>query len=190
MKLPDNWNTIQGKEYGAFTAVPPGGYICRIVKAEEKTSQSGRHMLALYFDICEGEYADYYKKDFDSNTNADKKWRGAYHQLTEGNSESYFKGMIIAIEKSNPGYTFTGDESTLRGKLFGAVFGEEEYRKRDGAIGTSSKMMYLVKTDSIRDGKYTVPDKKLLKPSNDEINTYMANSTGFAEPVDDEELPF
>ena len=180
MKLPANWKNIEGKEYGDYKNIEPGGYICRITEVEEASSRSGRDMFVISFDIAEGDYKDYYKQQYEANSSSDKKWRGVYCQLTDGNSVPYFKGLITAIEKSNNNFVFNGDEGLLSGKFFGGIFGEEEYTKQDGSLGTISKLCFIVSTERVRSGDFSIPKKKvLLTPSG-------ANGL-FPPPTDDDE---
>ncbi|MBQ2212810.1 MAG: DUF669 domain-containing protein [Ruminococcus sp.] len=55
------------KQYNGFKAertsgrepLPAGGYVAKILNAEVKTTQSGKDMLVLSFDITEGEHAGF-----------------------------------------------------------------------------------------------------------------------------------
>ena len=60
------------------------------------------------------------------------------------------------------GFKWNWDERSVSGKMVGMVFGEEEYRKTDGTIGTSVKAQMARSVQAIRDG-VDVPKKKLLK---------------------------
>jgi hypothetical protein len=195
MQKPENWNNIQAAEYGDYETLPPGGYICRIIEAREEQTMTGKNKLVLVFDICEGERKEFYKRRFDSDSRKDKKWQGTYHQLTnDSNGAAYanpfLKGLIKAIEQSN-NFEFDWNINSFKGKIFGGVFGEEEYTKRDGTIGISVKCKYINAADKIRDGKFTVPSVKALEKNN---NQPPATSTFVhqAEDIDleDDELPF
>lgn len=188
MILPENWNNLESKNYGEFTNIAPGGYICQILKAEEKKSASGKQMLVIYFDIFEGEYRDFYKRQLKTSTSSDKQWKGKYHQLTQGASECYFKGFITSIEKSNQGFIFDGNENLLKNKMFGGIFAEEEYQKKDGGIATSVKIRYVTTVDKIKNNEYTVPAKKLFNLDN---NTSFTSATYSTDNVlDEDDLPF
>lgn len=105
-----------------------------------------------------------------------------YYQTVKGDSLQYFKGFITVIENSNPGYKWNWDEKTLVGKLFGGVFGEEEYKGNDGKMHTGVKCMQVRSIDKIRNGEYTVPPIKKLNTSTD---------NGYTIPAeDDSDLPF
>lgn len=149
---------------GEFKSVTPGGHICKILGAKSEQSKSGKEQLVIMFDIAEGPdkgfYMDQFKRKQESN--ADAKWQGLYRQLTEGDSTKFFKGMITAIEKSNDGYKWDWKEESLKGKLFGGVFGQEEYEKQDGSIGVSTKCRFIRSVEQIRKG-VEAPEIKRLK---------------------------
>ncbi len=184
---------------GSFESVPAGGHVCKILKAAcEKATSSGADMLVLLVDIAEGSRLDgVYRRMYDSKraTKPDAKWPCIYRQPTtdrEGNCSPYFKGLIEAIEKSNPGYSFvsTWDERTLAGKSVGMVFREEEYMAQDtGEIKTIVKPAFPRSVQAIRDG-VEVPELKRLNTV--QRNTAAAfNALGMMPEVTDEnELPF
>lgn len=172
---------------GESFALPAGGYVCKILKAEESTSQSGRPMLVLLLDIAEGEHKDYYRQQFDriKQSNPDAKWGCVFRQLVDGNSTPFFKGMITSIEVSNSGYKWNWDEKTLAGKLVGALFGREQYLGNDGNLKWTTKCRSLRSVETIRSGKFDVPEDKfasgVMQP---------AASGGFTPVEDDGDLPF
>ena len=186
MQKINDWDNVQAA--GEFERLELGGHVCKIFKAEETTTSKGSRALKLYFDISDGKQAGYFKKSFDGSTYADKKWPmgGTYMQLTEGKSASFFKGMITAIEKSNNGYKWAWDESTLKGKLFGGVFGREQYRNTStGELKFSTKCMQIRSTEGIQD--VPAPEDKLIKESSGGYASAPLNSQ-FA-PLDDDDGP-
>jgi hypothetical protein len=144
----------EAETYGEFKTIAPGGHICVIKKAEVTLSQSGREMMVVYFDVAEGESAGFYMEQYNQKVknNPNYTYKGVYRQLTTGNSLPFFKGMLADIEKSNPGYTWNWDEKTLKGKLFGGVFGQEEYKGQDGTVKLSTKIRFIRSVDDIRKG--------------------------------------
>jgi hypothetical protein len=124
------------------------------------------------FDIIEGENKNYYQEDFKKKylTNPDAKWGGTFRQLTEGKGLPFFKGIITAIENSNNGYKFNFDEATLKDKLFGAVFGQEEWMNQSGEIKTSIKCVQIRSVEQIRKG-VEIPAIKKLKVTSGAFDT-------------------
>ena len=186
MRKPDGYDQSQAAT-GEYEVLPVGGHICIIKQAKVDKTSTEKEVIILVFDICEGEFKDYYKRNFDrrKENNAEAKWQGTFRQLTEGKSLPFFKGMIDAIEKSNGSYKWNWDEATLKGKIFGGVFGEEEYEGNDGKTHTSVKCRFVRTVEAVKSGKFSMPDKKLASGSS---NSQQQGGTG---PIDkDDDLPF
>lgn len=166
---------------GEYEKLEPGGYICKILKVQAEDKEYGT-LLRIAFDIAEGEYAGFYKRKFENKKQSDPeaKWPGMYYQTVKADDLKYFKGFMVAIEESNPGYKWNWDENTLKGKLFGGVFGEEEFEKSDGAIGTTVKCRFIRSVNAIREGKFIIPEIKRLSTTSQNNLTV----------EDDDELPF
>lgn len=195
MKKFENWDKVEAKIPGEFETLKPGGYICKIlqVKAEENDgTKSYDTLLRIFFDIAEGEYKDYFKKQFErrKEQNPDAKWPGMYYQPVKADDLGYFKGFITAIEKSNPGYKWNWDEKTLVGKLFGGIFGEEEYEGNDGSIKTKVRCRFIRSVDTVRSGDFKIPELKPLKLKNTSSYTSTENKS-FEELLNnDDGFPF
>lgn len=169
---------------GDFETIELGGHICVIKGARVEKTQSGREMLKISFDIVEGENKDFYKRQYEKRkeSNPDAKWGGVYSQLTEGTSLPFFKGLIAAIESSNNSYKWDWNEATLKGKLFGGVFGEEKYINNQGDVKKATKCVQVRSVEQIRKG-VEVPPLKALKGTNSQTYTDIS-------PVNDGDLPF
>ena len=192
------------KQYNGFKAertsgrepLPAGGYVARILNAEVKTTQSGKDMLVLSFDITEGEHAGFFKTDYNANTNEDKKWRGVYRLFLptddgserDGWSKRSFNEFIAVIEESNPGYHFDWNEVTLKGKQVGVLFREKEWEK-DDRHGWTTECCSMITPEEIREGKFRMPKPKALKKDT-KTTTATATSATFDYTTDDGELPF
>lgn len=166
MNKPANWDSVEAIT-GEYKKLPAGGYVCSIVRAECTKSKNGKEMLKLAIDIAEGEYKDFYLNQYLQEQERNKeqaKWRCSYYQLTEGDSMGRFKGMLLNIEKSNPGYKWNWNEKSLEGKLFGGVFREEEYINRNGGLSTAVKLISIRPVEGITD--IEPPAKKVLENNN------------------------
>lgn len=183
MKKPDGYDDAQAFD-GNFPQLELGGHVCIIKDAQVGETSNYNPCLRLYLDIAEGTQKDFFAKKFqnDKQRREDAKWGCIFTQLTEGNSLPYFKGMISAVNKSNPGYDFeaTFDEKTLKGKYIGGIFGREQYRKNDGTTGWATKCRQIRSVDAIREG-VPAPEDKLLDGGS--LNPY-----GEMRPLD--EIPF
>ncbi len=186
MRKPDGYDSSAAYT-GESQALPAGGYVCTILKAEEaETSASKRPMLVLLLDIAEGEYAGYFRQQFDrvKQSNPDAKWGGTFRQLTDGSSLPFFKGMVTSIEESN-GFKWDFDEAKLKGKKIGAIFGREQYINSYGDTKWSTKCQAVRAVKTIQEGKFDVPEDKLL------AGAPMAQSGYAAVPLpSDDDLPF
>jgi hypothetical protein len=142
-------------------SLEPGGYICRILRVQSEEKEYGT-LLRIAFDIDEGDHKGYYRRMFNHKceSNPAAKWSGMYYQTVKEDDLRYFKGFITAIENSNKGYTWDWDEKKLVGKIFGGVFGQEEFQK-DGKILLTTRCRFVRSVDQIRKG-VTIPSIKRL----------------------------
>ena len=172
---------------GEYERLEAGGYICKIKSAKEEKSKSGKRMLVIALDISEGDKKDFFMKRFDEDTRADKKWpAGAvYRQMLEGEKATGFlKGLMTSLESSNDGFKWDWDEKKLANLKCGAIFGEEEYEKLDGSIGTSTKVKFIRTVKSIEEGNFKIPEIKKLPQKGEAFEDFVNSVTS------DEELPF
>lgn len=162
MQKPQGYDEAQAFT-GEFETLEAGGYICKIKQAVMGVSNKGSEMMSILFDIAEGEHAGYYQRMYDNakKTDAEPKWKGVFKQNTSGKSVSFFKGMITAIEQSNPGFKWNWDETQLKGKVFGGVFGREQFRNSAGALKWTTKCQSIRSADAIRKGVEAPADKYL-----------------------------
>ena len=172
---------------GEYEKLEAGGYICKIKSAKEEKSKSGKRMLVIALDILEGDKKDFFKKRFDEDTRAEKKWpAGAiYRQMLEGEKAAGFlKGLMTSLEASNEGFKWDWDEKKLSNLKCGAIFGEEEYEKLDGGVGTSTKVKFIRTVQAIKEGKFKVPEIKKLPQKGEAFEDFVNAVTS------DEDLPF
>ncbi len=183
------------KATGGREILPAGGYVCEIKSAKEE-QYSGNNgtfsFLVLAIEVVEGEYAGFWKRDFDSNDREDKKWRGIYRISIpkDDGSESdawtkrSFNNFIWAIQESNPGYAWAWEEKTLKGKKLGVLYRNKEW-EMNGRTGWTTEAAGAVSVDDCRAGKFRLPKDKPLKNRPEE------QAAPVLETVDDEDsLPF
>lgn len=113
--------------------LPAGAYVCRVLAVKYQEGTNGNSdSIAIQFDIEEGELAGFFKKQYEENTQEDKKYKGKtsiYCPKDDGSEKDgwtkrSFGGWINAFEDSNPGYKWDWDESKWKNKVIGIVFGE------------------------------------------------------------------
>lgn len=195
MKKPSNWNDV--KAAGERVKLPAGGYEAKIINAKVVNydgSNGSYERLEIAVDITAGEYKDYYKQDFDSNTRDDKKWRGVarFYVPTDDGSEkdeytkSVLKSVTDALEDSNKNYHWDWDETKLKGLKVGILVRDKEY-EIDGKHGFSPEIFRFTDINRIKEGKFTVPKQKLLKGSS---GTSAAASSGDDSAASDDDYPF
>lgn len=195
INMPSDFNTARAYDGGSGDNTPLsiGGHICRIRDARLDVARTGTQMLVIEFDISEGgDFDGYYAKRFERSLkfNSAAKWPGTFRApitTREGNTSGYFKGLVTAVEESNPPFRFQGEETTLRGKAVGFNFGEEEWLGRDNQVHVSVKPFYAVSAATVNAG-IAPPARKLYKGP----QPVTAPSEGFTEvsPDDMPPLPF
>lgn len=159
---------------GDYKVLAPGGHICIIKSASIYNGTNGQS-LKVEIDIADKEFKDYYKEQFDNNTNANKKWNNnatKYFSLKEEN-EKYLKALGTAVNESNPNTTIYTkvdgkdvlDESKLVGKLVGGVFGLKEYIGTDGIIKNTVEIRNFRSKDKINEVK--IPKVAKINGQND-----------------------
>lgn len=196
MKKFAGYDDVQVNE--GFEKLPAGGYKCYIKQAKIEAWKNGNgQSIVLLIDIKEGEHKDFYKKQFDAQTQ-DKKWKGVARVgiPTDSSSEGMkkaFKGFVTVLENSNKEFKFPWDKSdedtckALKEKLIGFVFGEEEYAKQDGSIGVSVKPWWPRSYDKVEG--LEAPERKKLQGTSSTGGSSWNPQTP-AAPDDDDDLPF
>ena len=169
MKVP-SYNKANRKTYKEYKPLPKGNYVCKLLKVEEFFSRNGARMLKFAFDIAEGEYKDFYMKQFNEDTRENKKWSAdAVYYLTvpTENCEAYVQDgwdtFFGNIEDSNNGFIWDGSSASIPGKTFGGIFRIEQ-TEYNGRIYDHTRLYRTCIAQEIRDGKATwTPKDKLLE---------------------------
>lgn len=191
MRVVPGWDQAASFEDGA-ERVPAGGHVCRIIQAKVETLDNGSEKLSLALDIEEGSPLDGVYRRMFAGKEQGAKWPCVFGQFLldrDGQCSPFFKGLIKCIEKSNPGYQWAWDERTLKGRMVGMIFREEEFLARDGSIRIVTRPAFARSVERIREG-VEVPEVKRL-PGNVVQGCFSAQmeAAGFVE-VQDEALPF
>ena len=190
------WNDFQAKKSGSTREIlPAGGYVCEIktAKVEEYNSSKGLYsFLVIALEVIEGEYKGFWKKDFDNNTNEDKKWRGTLRLSIPKDDGSdmdnwtkrTFGNFIWAIQESNSGYAWDWDEKKLKGKKIGVLYRDREW-EYNGNTGWTTEACGAISVEECREGKFKLPKPKALK------NRPQTEQTKVEDVVESEDdLPF
>ena len=176
--------------------LPAGGYVCDIKSAKVEEYKGGEYSaLVLAIEVAEGQYAGFWKKDYDQNTNDDKKWRGTYRIIIpkddgteqDGWTKRTFGNFIWCIQESNPGYTWNWDEKSLKGKKLGVLYRNKEWEFGD-KTGWTTEAAGSVSVDDIRSGNFKPLKDKPLK---DKAKASTASAPQFTEEAaNEDDLPF
>ena len=181
------------KSVSASEPLPAGGYVAKILNAKVEEYSWGE-VLVISFDIAEGEYKDFFSKQYKENTREDKKWKGNFRLTVPNEGNQYFDSQkrtfgnaIWAIEESNPGYHWDWNEAALRGKIVGVLFRNFEWEMDDGRSGWSTECCTFVSVDDVRTGNFKQPKDKPLKRK----ESYSSNQFSEMVEIDStEDLPF
>jgi hypothetical protein len=183
MKPISNYETVQASS-GDFARPTAGGYICKIMDVTDvdHNPNTGKgQYLRIEYDIASGDFAGYFKKQFD-RWGGD--WKANFVRSYKEENLGMFKHFTNCLEKSNVGYEWDWNEKGIIGGLIGLVLGEEEYKNGNGDIRTKLVVTQIKTVEEIKNGDFKVPTPKKLA-----VETSSTNIDNFM-PVDDDDLPF
>lgn len=189
---PKDYDSVK---VGEMRILPAGGYVCKILKAEETTSKTGKAMLKIAFDIDEGEFKWYFRNLFDGwKDGADDpksvKWpfggtKWILFLNSEGKTNRDFKSFCTALEDSGAVVWNNNMLNTagLRDAHIGIIFRREEHEYNNARSWRTVPIGFR-SVSTIEEGNYTVPEDKPLPPQDNswtEVDSFEAL---------DEDLPF
>jgi hypothetical protein len=186
------YNGYKAEQTKPTVKLPAGGYVAKILKAEEVTNEWGKR-LVISFDITEGEYKDHFKANYNNQTGEDKRWKGVYRlgvPTDDGSDQDAWKkrsfnNAMGAIEESNPGYHWDWNEAGLKGKAVGVLFRDKEWAY-NGRTGWTTECCTMVDIGTVRNGGFTTPAAKPLPKNNGNDGFQPLQNDG----DDDGEVPF
>ena len=166
---PNNYDEIQVNQ--EFEKLELGGHKGIIKSVEEYTSAiSGNTSLKVEVDTAnDDKQPNYFQKQYDENTNADKRWSSSGTKYVSLKQEEkcikMLKAFITSVENSNPNFVYDWNKEVdqLKGKKVGLVFGLEEYENDKGETKTATKLTQFRSIDKADNAK--IPNVKLLNGS-------------------------
>lgn len=187
----------ENAKYSGSSQLPVGGYVAKVMDVKYIEGKDGNSdMINIAFDIEEGEYKGFFKKQFEENTQEDKKWKGKatiYVPNDDGSekdgwTKNTFARWTNAFEDSNDKYHWDWDEKKWKGLLIGVIYGEVG-TVIDGKSIKYNECRFPATVSQIREGNYKIPDIKKKKGYTD---VKPASSDGFVNVPDvaAEEIPF
>jgi hypothetical protein len=178
-----NWDEVEEYGEGNFQRIEPGAYVVQITQGTDLALKQYNEFL---YDISEGDYAGYYNDEFYHDKDYAHRIIRSYKETALG----FYKGFFRAVEKSNPGWQFNGDEHDAHqyeGKYVGIVLQEEEYESNQGEVKTRLNVARVLPADDVRDGNAPVLSLKKL-PSSSVPPADVAKAPTVT--VYDEDVPF
>ena len=185
--------------YTGSAKLPEGAYVANIMNVKYVPGENGNSdRIDIQFDIADGEYKGFFKKQYEENTQEDKKWKGktsVYVPSDDGSerdgwTKNTFAKWTNALEDSNSKYKWDWDESKWKGLKVGLMFALTG-NVIEGKEVTYTEVRYPL---SVEDAKK--PDIKI--PAIKKRNGYTGNSS--SAPADnsfvnvpdgvEEEIPF
>ena len=190
-RKPNDYDSVR---VGDYKVLPAGGYICRILKAEETTSSTGKPMLKVAFDIADGDFSGYFMNLFNerkayADDPKEVKWpfNGTKWILftdIEGKTNRDFKSFCTALEDSGT-EVWNNDVlnvAAMKDALVGIFFRREEHEWNNVTNWRTTPWRFR-SVPAIESGSYTVPeDKPLVKAAE------LENIDSFSAAEDD--IPF
>lgn len=188
----------KAEEMEMITALPAGGYVAKILGVKIQDYSWGS-VLVLMFDVCEGEYRDFFTKKYRNNDREDKKWSGNYRLTIPKEGDQYydtnkkmFGNAMWAVEASNSGYHWDWNEQGLVGKQIGVIFRNREW-DYNGSTGWTTECGAVTSTENIKTGNFKVPKDRPLKRDSSDSSAPSFNASpasNFEDIPADEDLPF
>ena len=181
-----------------FPMLPAGTYVAAI-KNVKVDGQEPDQQLILRLDIIEGEWAGYYTKRYENDsqsTGFQQSFKASYkgdlriqipnpdngkRQHPEWDVRT-FNNAIWCIEQSNKGYRWDWNEAGLKGKIVGINVREGSYNGNP-----FTQIGRLEVADDVRKG--IVPTMKAKAPTGSSQAVATDPQTGFVG-VETDELPF
>lgn len=202
MKPINGFNDIQKDERAKSSGgkkLPEGGYVCKILGVKYEEGKDGSSdKLRVQFDITEGDFAGFFKAQYDASKDDNKKYKGqtvVYIPKDDGSekdgwTKNMFAKWINALEDSNEGFTWDWDEKKWKNKAIGLVFGETG-TVIDGKEVVYTECRYPIAVENIRKGAFK-PAKFKEKNGYGDSKGNGAGETEFMNIPDglQEELPF
>ena len=183
--------------YTGSAQLPAGGYVVKVQDVRYEDGKDGySDRIIVAYDIAEGEYQGFFKKQFEENTQEDKKWKGKatiYVPNDDGSekdewTQNAFARWTAAFENSNEGYHWDWQEKKWKGLLIGVIYGEVG-SNIDGKNVKYTECRFPASVTDVRENKVKIPGFKAKKGYTAEVTT---NSEGFMNIPEGiaEEIPF
>lgn len=152
--------------YTGGEKLPVGAYVAKIMNVRYTPGENGNSdRIDIQFDIADGDYKDFFKKQYEENTTEDKKWKGKtsiYVPKDDGSekdgwTKNTFAKWTNALEDSNSKYKWDWDESKWKGLSVGLMFAKTG-TVIEGKEVVYTDVRYPMSVAEAKDPNVKVPD--------------------------------
>lgn len=199
MKQFKGYETAREKaNFAGTTQLPVGGYVVKIQDVRYENGQNGNSdKIVIAYDIAEGEHQGFFKKQFEENTQEDKKWKGRtaiYVPKDDGSeqdewTQNAFARWTAAFENSNEGYHWDWQEKKWKGLLVGVIYGEVG-TVIDGKNIRYTECRFPCSVAAVRDDRYKLPKFKAKNGYTENAPTGTSSDGFMNVDVKDQDIPF
>lgn len=170
-------------------------FVGKVIGVKVDENQYGQSII-FQLEITEGEYAGFFKKDYEARKNAggqyDVKYKGIYRlnipsgdgTERDGWTAQRFNRTMGAFEASNNGFQWRWETDELKGRAIGFVTRTAEFNGNE-----FTEIGMLISVDSARAGKFK-PMKKRGESAPAVAMTPSAAPVQSAWEDTDDDLPF
>lgn len=177
IKKSKNYDSVTPFGQGGFQSLPKGGYVCRLIMAEETKDRNGNPMVHIGFDIIEGEYKNYFmdllnaRRERSDNPKEVKypfegqAWIPVWDYDDASKENRKFKGFITALEDSGNDVWTPQDELNLKAVAnseVGVIFQNQE-QEYNGKTYWKAVPWGFRSVETVQSGDFYVPDDKPLQ---------------------------
>ena len=169
--------------------LPPGAYICKIIKAEVEDTERGPK-LKLFIDIADGDFTDFFRNIYDKRHTWPFNAIFSRYIVKDGVFSKSYIDLIKHIEDANPLTNIDFSKlvpDILNGLICGFIFGEEEFKDQMNFTRTACKVKFSAPVKKVKEGKCKTPPLKKL--DDDQPATQKIFNFG-GEDIPDDDLPF
>ena len=186
--------------YTSGEKLPAGAYVAKIMNVRYTPGENGNSdRIDVQFDITDGEYKGFFKKQFDENTQEDKKWKGKasiYVPKDDGSekdgwTKNTFAKWTNALEDSNAKYKWDWDENKWKGLQIGLMFAETG-NVIEGKEVVYTEVRYPMSVEDTKVQNIKIPALKKKNGFTGKKASAPANNDGFMNIPEgiEEEIPF
>lgn len=160
MKQFNNYEDAKKRAQYSGSKLPVGVYVCKIIGVKSEEDR-----IRVQFDVFEGEYKEFFQKQYKEAKDEDKKYKGMatiWIPKDDGSDQDFrtktnFARWTTALEESNSGYVWDWDETKWKDKLIGICYGEVG-KNINGKSVRFNECRWPASVEDVRSGKAKAPE--------------------------------